>query len=112
MQSRLLSLVGAISKHFSTIVLLIFVSLSGVFLGVTPSAIAASQSSTTMTAPPQSTQSREDAYEKAAKAASSPEAQEEAYEEDLEKYKAENPDAKTGIVEEAKELVEKGVIDK
>uniref|UniRef100_A0ACD5H0J1 Uncharacterized protein n=1 Tax=Desertifilum tharense IPPAS B-1220 TaxID=1781255 RepID=A0ACD5H0J1_9CYAN len=51
MQSRLLSLVGAISKHFLTIVLLIFVSLSGVFLGVTPSAIAASQSSTTMTAP-------------------------------------------------------------
>jgi len=109
-QSFLMSLIGAVRKSIFTFALLTFISLSGIFIATEQPALAL-QSTASQVVSPSATSStaanREAEYEKEAKAATSPEAQEEAYEEDLEQYKEANPDAKTGLVEGAKELVEK-----
>lgn len=52
-------------------------------------------------------EAREEAYETAAKEAENPRTMEKAYEQDFKAYKEDNPDAQAGLVEEAKELVDK-----
>lgn len=95
----------------STIFVLGFAGLVGVTIAPQPSyATAAPQSTSQEVISPDSQNyaTREEAYEKAIEAAKDPSGLEKEYEKDLKMYKEAHPD-QGGLVEQAKEVVEKVV---